>query len=116
MLKTKMVDIKINKGMGKLNLNFKSDFSLPDYEEIFSFLKIYAKGQMFEKIEIDFGGVFFEITDLMEKLIEKSYLLRSKQTQFVLTIGKYDLSHRIECLRCLRNLKVKNYKITYFKK
>jgi len=115
MLAEMTIDIVINED--NLYLNYKEYFLLDDdCEAVFSFLKTYAEEKRFKKIEIDFGSSFFEITDLLERLIKNSYLFRKNQTEVVLNLGKLDLETRIEYLHALRKLNITNYKINYFKK
>lgn len=115
MLEEKTVNLEISED--NLYLYGKEDFSL-DYEYVFSFLRTYAEDRRFKKIEINFGGAFFEITDLLEELIKNSYLHRNglSKTEVVLNLGKIDLPTRIEYLHSFRKLKIKNYKINYLKK
>lgn len=115
MLAEKTIDIKLYGN--NLCLTVKEEFSQnKDYKEFLSSFKNYIQDKSFKIIEIDFEGNFFEITNLLEGLIKKSYLFRNSQPKVVLTLGKLDLDTRIEYLRTLHKLKIKNYKINYFKK
>tara|TARA_B100000809_G_C15139548_1_gene532450 strand:+ start:7765 stop:8106 length:342 start_codon:yes stop_codon:yes gene_type:complete len=97
-----------------LYLNAKEDLFLDD-KNVFSSLKTLGKPKKFKKIEIDFGGNFFNIKNLLEGLIIKPYKTESSQTEVVLNLGKLDLETRINYLRVLGILNIGNFTINYFK-
>tara|TARA_B100000809_G_scaffold256422_1_gene296378 strand:+ start:3923 stop:4264 length:342 start_codon:yes stop_codon:yes gene_type:complete len=99
----------------KLSLNIKEEFlQVNDHEEFLSVFKNDIKDMSFKKIEINFEGIFFEITNLLEGLIVKSNKAGRRKTEVVLNLGELDLEARLRCLRSLKKLKVKSFEINYF--
>ncbi len=117
MLAVNSISVAINEYDLNLKLDSSKDLSIGAYEDFLCFLKVYANGKTFKKIEIDFENTFVEIYGLLDVLIKNSYMYtRNNQTEVVLNLGSYDLEGRIKHLRSFNRHKIKKCKINYHKK
>jgi hypothetical protein len=113
-VENKLIDINALEVKLILNLNERATISKDDFREICKLLKNDYRNRKFRKFEIDFGNAFFELSELTEKLIEKSNLFKNKEMQVVLNLGSHNLSKRDACLDCLRKHQITKYRINYY--